>query len=163
VHMVANLVTGGTSVGRFGWKAQVPVLLQFSGDAYLNEMGITNPLFPDENCPNGDCGALLCNPRPDLNDDGTDMQKFADFMRFLGAPPPGQVTGAVKAGQKLFANAGCASCHVPSLVTGSNAVKALDRVAFSPYSDFLLHDMGPLGDGIGQGDAKGTEFRTAPL
>jgi CxxC motif-containing protein (DUF1111 family) len=162
-HVVANLVTGGTSVGRFGWKAQVANLLQFSGDAYLNEMGITNPLFPDENCPNGDCGALACNPRPDLNDDGTDMQKFADFMRLLGAPPPGPTTGAVKAGQKLFANAGCASCHVASLQTGPNAVKALDRVTFSPYSDFLLHDMGPLGDGIAQGNATMTEIRTAPL
>jgi CxxC motif-containing protein (DUF1111 family) len=163
VHMVTNLVSGGTSVGRFGWKAQVPSLLQFSGDAYLNEMGITNPLFPDESCPNGDCGALVCNPRPDLNDDGTDTQRFADFMRFLGAPPAGAVTGAVKAGQKLFANAGCGSCHVGSLQTGPNPIKALDKVTFSPYSDFLLHDMGSLGDGIAQGDAKGNEMRTAPL
>jgi CxxC motif-containing protein (DUF1111 family) len=63
----------------------------------------------------------------------------------------------------LFFVAGCASCHVPALQTGRNAVRALDRVTFSPYSDFLLHDMGSLGDGIEQGRATGRELRTAPL
>ncbi len=163
VHMVDNLVTGRRSVGKFGWKAQVPSLFQFSGDAYLNEMGITNPLFPHESCPNGDCNLLVCNPRPDLNDDGEDMQKFADFMSFLGAPPRGPSPREAQFGQILFANIGCSSCHLPQLQTGRSRDRAFDRVTFHPYSDFLLHDMGRLGDGIAQGDAKGTEFRTAPL
>ena len=72
-NMVRNLATGRLSVGKFGWKAQVPTLFQFSGDAYLNEMGITSPEFPLENCPQGqgDCHALQYNPVPALNDDGT--------------------------------------------------------------------------------------------
>ena len=163
VHMVANLVTGRPSVGKFGWKSQVPSLLQFAGDAYLNEMGITTPLFPHENCPNGDCNLLVCNPRPDLNDDGEDMEKFADFMSMLAPPPPGPATRDAQHGRAIFTNLGCSSCHLPSLATGPSRDRAYDRVTFAPYSDFLLHDMGSLGDGIAQGDAKGSEFRTAPL
>lgn len=163
VHVVDNLVTGRPSVGRFGWKAQVPSLLQFAGDAYLNEMGITNPLFKEESCPNGDCNLLACNPRPDPNDDGTDTRKFADYMTFLGAPPRGREGRETRQGEIVFANLGCGSCHLPTLVTAPNRVRALDRVVFRPYSDFLLHDMGALGDGIAQGDAKGNEIRTAPL
>src|SRR5207245_10430721 len=63
-NMVFDIAAGRTRVGRFGWKAQVPTLHQFSGDAYLNEMGITNPEFPDESCPQGDCGLLIHNPLP---------------------------------------------------------------------------------------------------
>ena len=69
VSMVTDLNTGLPAVGRFGWKAQVPTLHQFAGDAYLNEMGITTPQFPNEICPQGDCYMLSCNPRPDMNDE----------------------------------------------------------------------------------------------
>ncbi len=163
INIVTNLSTGRPAVGKFGWKAQVPTLFQFSGDAYLNEMGITNPQFPDENCPQGDCALLACNPVPTLNDNGDGVEKFADFMTFLAPPPRGPITTDVKAGEHLFRSAGCASCHRPALVTGSNPVRALDRVKFHPYSDFLLHDMGSLGDGIEQGRATGSLMRTAPL
>src|SRR5262249_20097520 len=73
VNMVTNHSTGGLTVGKFGWKAQVPSLFQFSGDAYLNEMGITNPQFPNETCPQGNCALLETCPPPGpkpLNDDG---------------------------------------------------------------------------------------------
>ncbi len=63
----------------------------------------------------------------------------------------------------MFAAIGCADCHVPALQTGPNTVAALDRVVFFPFSDFLLHDMGGLGDGIAQSGAQGNEMRTAPL
>ena len=68
-------------------------------------------------------------------------------------------------GKSLFdsEDVGCAHCHVPTLVTGRNAVPALDRKIFHPYSDFLLHDMGALGDGIAQGAANTRQIRTAPL
>ena len=66
-------------------------------------------------------------------------------------------------GELVFFAVGCAFCHVPTLVTGDNAVEALDHKAFHPYSDFLLHDMGALGDGIVQGQASGRDMRTAPL
>ena len=166
VNMVKNLSTGEPAVGKFGWKAQVPTLFQFSGDAYLNEMGITNPQFRDENCPQGNCDLLRdCNPRPGLNDDGEGVEKFTDFMKFLAAPPPDPTANPldVKAGGQLFQNIGCASCHQPKLTTGPNDVAVLNQVDFFPYSDFLLHDMGSLGDGITQGDATGQLMRTAPL
>jgi hypothetical protein len=62
----------------------------------------------------------------------------------------------------LFAAIGCANCHVPALRTGPSGIAALDRVEFFPYSDFLVHDMGDLGDGIVQNGASGREMRTAP-
>jgi CxxC motif-containing protein (DUF1111 family) len=66
-------------------------------------------------------------------------------------------------GSRLFAQVGCADCHVPSLTSGASDVAALSYRTFEPYSDFLLHDMGALGDGIEQGTASGREMRTAPL
>ena len=151
------------SVGKFGWKAQVPTLFQFAADAYLNEMGITNPLFPNENCPQGDCSTLASNPAKGLNDDGTGVQNFANFMTLLAPPPRGAITADVSDGEAIFTSLGCANCHVPVLSTGSHKVKALANQKFFPFSDFLLHDMGSLGDGIAQGDATGKEMRTAPL
>jgi len=163
VSLVTNIATGQPAVGKFGWKAQVPSLFVFAADAYLNEMGVTNPLFPNENCPQGDCALLAANPRPDLNDDGTDVREFADFMTFLAPPPSGARQRSVAGGAILFAGIGCASCHTPALQTGRSVVAALDRKTFFPFSDFLLHDMGTLGDGIAQGDAGQREMRTAPL
>jgi CxxC motif-containing protein (DUF1111 family) len=161
-NMVTN-IDGKSVVGKFGWKAQVPTLLQFSGDAYLNEMGITNPLFPDENCPQGYCSLLAGNPSDGLNDDGEGVEAFANFMMLLAPPPRGPITWDVAAGEVVFMSIGCANCHVPALETGPHPVKALARQTFFPFSDFLLHDMGSLGDGIEQGQATGREMRTAPL
>lgn len=161
-HIVADF-DRGTAVGRFGWKAQVGTLRQFSGDAYLNEMGITNPIFPNENCPQGDCSQLAFNPRPDMNDLGDGVEAFTNFMRLLGAPPRAAVTDDVNAGEVIFEKIGCAACHAETQHTASSDVAALNNVAFHPYSDFLLHDMGSLGDGITQGQAAGHDMRTAPL
>ncbi|MFN8600365.1 MAG: di-heme oxidoredictase family protein [Candidatus Binatia bacterium] len=162
---VADAVGGGQRVGRFGWKAQVPSLLHFSGDAYLNEMGITTPFFPEENCPQGDCSLLRCDPVADPEDDGADVFLFADFMSFLAPPPRADGAGrrVVRDGQRVFERLGCADCHVATLKTGWHESPALRAREFSPYSDFLLHDMGSLGDGIAQDGAGGREMRTAPL
>lgn len=163
VAVVTNVATGLQSVGKFGWKDQVPSLFVFSGDAYLNEMGITNPLFPNENCPNGDCKQLKWNPRPDMNDLGDGVQAFNDFMTMLAAPSRGVITTDVTDGEQVFESIGCASCHVATMHTGSSDIAALDNKPFHPYSDFLLHDMGSLGDGIAMGNAGQREMRTAPL
>ena len=163
VAMADNLAAGMQTVGKFGWKAQVPTLFQFAGDAYLNEMGITNPFFPAENCPAGNCNELQFNPRPGLNDGGEDTRALTDFMTLLAAPPRGPITADVTAGEGVFNRIGCNACHVATLQTGSNPNAALNRVTYHPYSDFLLHDMGTLGDGIEQGTANGREFRTTPL
>lgn len=159
--MVPEVGAAELRVGKFGWKAGEPTLLQFNADAFVNEMGITTPIFPDENCPQGNCAALLQNPSPGVNDpDGAALHQADDFVRFLGPPPRDPYSGT---GAGTFVAIGCSFCHVQTLVTAPNAIAALDRVAYHPFSDFLLHDMGALGDGIDQGDARGPEMRTSPL
>ena len=163
VAFVTNFVAGTPTVGKFGWKAQLPSLFQFAGEAYLNEMGITSPEFPNEHCANGNCNDLARNPVPGLNDTGEGVRQLTDFMLMLGAPSRGLITADVTAGEQVFQQLGCNECHVPNLTTGSHPIAALSNKIYSPYSDFLLHDMGALGDGIVQGEASGREFRTAPL
>ena len=161
--VVTDPTTNRLALGKFGWKAQVPSLFVFSGDAYLNEMGITNPIFPDESCPGGDCSLLAANPAPGLNDDGQGVEKFNDFMTLLAPPPRGHRDFYTEYGNFVAASIGCLDCHTQTLRTGSNAVGALDQVAYHPFSDFLLHDMGSLGDGITQNRATGKLMRTQPL
>jgi len=163
VNVVDNIRAGVKTAGKFGWKAQVPTLFQFAGDASLNEMGITNPDFPTENCPQGNCAELVFNPAPGLNDIGTGIAALNDYMMMLAAPVRGLQTAQTIAGEQLFNNAGCAACHVATLATGSSSIAALDHKTYHPYSDFLLHDVGSLGDGLEMGDAAGNEMRTAPL
>ena len=152
---------GQTAVGRFGWKDQHASLLSFSADAYLNEMGITNRLLPNE-------VTLICNPtsvtelndQPDPNDHTEDIDHFARFMRASKVPPRDEklaATPEAQRGSKLFERIGCAKCHVSTLTTAKAGTKvnggqftvpdALGEKTFHPYSDFLLHDVG-TGDGI---------------
>lgn len=154
----------GGQVGRFGWKAQVADLEGFAARALFEELGITSPRHPEDVPPLG--GAANCDRIADPEDGGTHVAALADFLRYL-APLPGAQEAApaeVEQGARLFEEAGCARCHVPSLETGPSEIPALDRQAVPLYSDLLLHSMGPrLADGIEQGDARGDEFRTAPL
>ena len=149
---------GQTGIGRFGWKDQHASLLSFAGDAYLNEMGITNKLFPDE-------VTTICNTVSEPNDtpgnDGlADIDHFARFVRATEAPARDAQqagTAAARQGEMLFAKIGCDTCHVSTLTTAAagtviNGGKftipdALGGKTFHPYSDFLLHDVG-TGDGI---------------
>ena len=156
-------------VGRFGWKAQRATLLGFSADAYQSEMGITNDLFPDEVAPNGDRDRLItCDPVADPEDRADPrtglraIDKLANYLRLLAAPPRGRITGKVERGEDEFRSVGCADCHVPEMMTGSSPIAALDLQSVPLYSDLLLHDIG-TGDGIVQGRAAGTELRTPPL
>jgi Di-haem oxidoreductase, putative peroxidase len=102
-------------IGRFGWKSQHASLESFSADAYLNEMGITSPLFPDENTSSGVFVGFGTpyDPVPDPEDDGVDIVAFANFMRATKAPARGEISAAVDAGEQLFTKVGCAVCHVP--------------------------------------------------
>jgi CxxC motif-containing protein (DUF1111 family) len=168
--LIEDVVSGETRVGRFGWKAQQATLLAFAGDAYLNEMGITNRFFPTENAPNGNQELLadfdhVADPEDtiDPTTGKADIDKFADFMRFLAPPPPPHVTAEVQTGFGLFVRTGCAECHVPTLTTGPNKILALDRKPVTLFSDLLLHDMGSLNDGIAQADALPNEMKTPPL
>jgi CxxC motif-containing protein (DUF1111 family) len=155
--VVPVLEAPGTSrIGRFGWKNQHASLQSFSADAYLNEMGITSPLFPDENTSGGRSVAPF-DPVADPEDDGVDIVAFANFMRSTKAPGRGPITADVQAGDTLFNRIGCAACHVPAMVTapagtvingGAFTVPdALGNKVIRPYSDFLSHDIG-TGDGI---------------
>ncbi len=161
-NRVFNPDTGLTELGRFGWKAQVATLHQFAGDAYLNEMGVTNPSFPHENLPQGQPIPTGCDTVADPEDDGSGVTAFTNFMRFLAPAPRRPVTDQVQQGEQVFSEIGCASCHVPTMRTGLNSVAALSNKPVNLFSDLLLHDIG-TGDGIAQGQATGSEFRTAPL
>jgi CxxC motif-containing protein (DUF1111 family) len=171
--------SGGTlRVGRFGWKNQQASLLSFSGDAYLNEMGITNLVndqtaFAEENTSDGRSVAAF-DDVPDPEDDGDDVEAFAAFMRSTKAPPRGPITADVTAGSFLFDNGGCAFCHTRSITTAAPGTQinggelivsaALGNKTFHPFGDYMLHDIG-TGDGIVQngGPATRNMVRTAPL
>lgn len=157
-------------IGRFGWKSQLATLLSFAGDAYVNEMGVTNRLFPEENAPNGQADLLakfdkVADPE-DTVDPVTgkgDIDAAADFMRLVAPPSPLPLSASAKRGKLVFEQVQCAICHTPSLRTGPSPIAALSHKPVNLYSDLLLHDMGALGDGIVQGDAQANELRTPPL
>jgi CxxC motif-containing protein (DUF1111 family) len=163
-NVVIDVASGQPRVGRFGWKSQIGTVLTFAANAYQNEIGVTTPFFPNENCPQGDCALLAANPAlTNPNDTNQTPMMFADFVTFLAPPPRRHLTRAARLGEVLFIAIGCADCHTPVMRTGPSAAAALDQVEFSPFSDFLLHDMGALSDGISQSGATGHEMRTAPL
>jgi CxxC motif-containing protein (DUF1111 family) len=164
-NWVTNPETGGKELGRFGWKAHVSTIHVFAGDAYLNEMGITNPTFPDENLPQGKPIPPGADLIPGLEDDGTGVNKLTSFMRYLAPPARKAATTASRGGELIFNRIGCASCHTPSMNTGpSNPVLALRNRRVELWSDLLLHDMGPaLSDGMVMGSATGRQWRTTPL
>jgi len=163
-NVVTDVASGQPRVGRFGWKCQIGTVLTFAANAYQNEIGVTTPFFPNENCPQGDCALLVANPAlTNPNDTKETPMMFADFITFLAPPPRRPLTRDAELGEVLFLGIGCADCHIPAMRTGSNLVAALDQVEFFPFSDFLLHDMGSLNDGIAQSGATGHEMRTAPL
>jgi len=210
---------GSRRVGRFGWKAGVPNLVQFAADAYLNEMGITTQhcfrgqsitAFATEPAPNGVAVPIECEDGlPGVDDavgpctDGLteiqeDIELFAKFMTFL-APPErllserelqattsetqtastqtasastqgarGDRNNTQNSGARLFDDVGCGECHTRRAfrtpATPHNGVPG--NFTFFPFSDFLLHDMGALGDQIGNaGDSEANtrRMRTAPL
>jgi len=162
------------TVARFGWKAQNKSLLLFSGEAYNVEMGITNELFQTERDETPTCQfATVPNTITDTAgktpvDAVSPIEKFAFFMRFLAPPVPSPNTpggaDSIGRGRQLFTDTGCALCHTPTLNTGNATVAALRSQPANLFSDLLVHDMGPgLSDGVTQGQAGPTEFRTAPL
>lgn len=179
---------GALRGGRFGWKNQHASLHSFSGDAYLNEMGITNRFFPVENTSLGASVAAFdtvsdsqpCVAQPSVNcaeDPNDDIAEFAEFMRATKAPPRDLAVANSAdgvAGSNLFNSIGCATCHVRNITTapagtvingGAFTVPAaLGNKVIHPFGDFLLHDVG-TGDGIVQNGGQSTrnKVRTAPL
>jgi len=171
-------------VGRFGWKAQHASLQSFAGDAYLNEMGITNPFDGgggnSENPASTPGGVVnvtfpsAFDPVADPEDDGDDVLAFADFMAATRAPGRGPINASVTRGDALFNQVGCAVCHTRTFTTAAPGTlinggafrvpNALGNKIIHPFSDFALHDIG-TGDGIVQnaGQSSANQMRTAPL
>jgi CxxC motif-containing protein (DUF1111 family) len=162
------------TIARFGHKAQNKSLLIFSGEAYNVEMGISNELFPTEREENPAC-QFATSPNDVFDTVTADpveamsaADKFATFMRLLAPPAPSATEpgggASIGRGKLVFAAAGCALCHTPSMRTGNATVVALRNQTANLYSDLLVHDMGVgLADGVSQGQAGPREFRTAPL
>ena len=152
-------------LGRFGRKAQNPVLFQQVVEAYLQDMGITSPFLPLENR-NPMMGtpveAVDRAPDPEVLESTVHAVTF--YVRALAPPAPGPDTESRVQGRALFTQIQCASCHVPSFQTGPSPVAALSNTSVHLYSDLLLHDMGDaLADNRPDGQASGREWRTAPL
>ncbi len=186
-HLSGNANRSGNdgTITRFGWKAQNKSLLMFAGEAYNVEMGVTNQLFPQErddtlgcvfNATPEDTLNFSPGPRPGGKTSNaavaSDVEAFANFMRFLAPPTPAPPTPTTQKGRDTFAKIGCALCHTPSMTTGkmiaggssTTPSAALSNQPVNLFSDLLLHHMGKgLADGITQGNAGPDEFRTAPL
>ena len=180
INALFNRSGNDGTITRFGWKAQNKSLAIFAMEAYNVEQGISNVGFPDEREGGASnlTGCMAFNPTPEDNvtpaATGTVSDVHSDVLNFefameLSAPPstavpPGSTQAAVTLGQQIFVQVGCANCHTPTFTTAASSFdEAMSNVTFHPFSDFGLHTMGSLADGITQGNAPGNTFRTAPL
>jgi CxxC motif-containing protein (DUF1111 family) len=180
------------TISRFGWKAQNKSLHIFAGEAYNVEMGISNLLFTQDRPLPGEDQLQTGLPSSCLNLGGAgypedtsnpgssgpaildDVSAFANFMRFLAAPPTGSVVlngstvsaSSISAGASLFNSIGCATCHnpTPGTTQASGFTSSLSKQPVNAFSDIEIHNMGTgLADNVSQGGAGGNQFRTAPL
>ncbi|MFN8298018.1 MAG: di-heme oxidoredictase family protein [Chitinophagales bacterium] len=158
------------ALGRFGWKANQPNLYQQTAGAFNGDVGITSSLFPSDHCTSAE---MDCMNAPNGNDSGytyelSDYQldRVVYYASTLAVPGHRNAKNEdVLAGKKLFKDAGCAKCHIPSYTTGiNNDIPQLSNQKIFPYTDLLLHDMGDgLADNRPDYLATGKEWRTPPL
>lgn len=158
-----HLPIDGRYIGRFGKKAGAINLLQQTVTAYREDMGLTTDLIPLDpvNPFGGAAGDGVSDPEVGS---GT-VANVVFYLKTLRRPPRRDADDPeVRAGEEIFAGIGCTACHRATLRTGPSRIRVLDRVEFHPYTDLLLHDMGPdLDDGYTEGRALTSEWRTAPL
>ncbi len=162
-NMVWSVAEGRTVLGRFGWKANVPTLIEQTAGAYNEDMGVTSPLLPFESCheqPQFEHGG---SSSPEIN--AETLNAVAQYVRTLAVPAARNLDDpVVRHGRALFDQAGCAGCHTPTLTTGTSDIGALSEQTIHPYTDLLLHDMGEgLADNRPDFLATGSEWRTPPL
>lgn len=157
---------GQSVLGRFGWKAGQPTLNQQNAHAFAGDMGLTTSLLPADDCTTAQaaCQQMPNGGSPEVSDNILASVLF--YSRNLAVPQRRQVDAPqVLKGKALFHQAGCASCHTPKFVTRADAAEPeLAGQTIRPYSDLLLHDMGPgLADQRPEFLASGQEWRTPPL
>ncbi|CCN50497.1 putative thiol oxidoreductase [Vibrio nigripulchritudo MADA3029] len=166
VNRVWDVQAKGFALGRFGWKAGQPNLMQQNAAAFNGDLGLTSALFPVENCTENQstCNDLPHGGKPEVS------EKILNFVEFYSqhlAVPIRRNTRdpQVQLGQAKFAEAGCQSCHAVNIKTAKNdRLPALSEQIIHPYSDMLLHDMGEgLADNRPEYLANGREWRTQPL
>lgn len=165
-NYVRDDVNDRTVLGRFGWKANQPSVRQQIAAAFINDMGITSSVYDQQNCPAAqtECAKQNHTGIPELKPEMWDNITF--WTMLLDAPAPrDQGQPAVSRGKQLFTSTQCTSCHVPELKTGKlEGFPLLSNRKIQPYTDLLLHDMGPgLADGRPDFKAGGADWRTAPL
>jgi CxxC motif-containing protein (DUF1111 family) len=162
-NLVYDKIAKKYAIGRFGWKAGQPTLKQQTAGAYSEDMGITNPVFPNESCEQQTQHDFL-NDDTEISD--SILHAVAFYVQTLAVPARRKADSPeVLAGKQLFINSGCASCHRPSMKTKVNVVfPEISNQTIFPYTDLLLHDMGPgLADLRPEYKANGYEWRTPPL
>jgi len=170
---------GGTVVGRFGWKAGQPTIKAQVAKAFHQDLGVTSPLHPQPNCLAGDTSCRAAQGEPELS--AADLDRVALYVRLLAPPIRRDWQDAeVLAGRDAFLSVGCGACHRPQLRTARSrpsrhasrapegttqaVLPELAGQTIRPYTDLLLHDMGPgLDDGVAENEAASSEWRTAPL
>ncbi len=157
-------LVNGMYIGRFGKKALTVNLLHQTVGAYHEDMGVTSDLIP-EDLFTPEAGSRASDDAADPEVSSSTVANVVFYLKTLRAPSRREADHPeVLAGEQLFESIGCAKCHVPALRTGASEIAVLDRVEFYPYTDLLLHDMGPdLDDGYTEGVALTSEWRTPPL
>lgn len=173
VNRVWDLVSQRQTLGRFGWKANAPTLAHQTAAAFAGDMGITSSYLPEESCTEiqQDCRAAPRGAGGKQAEIDDDTLGHVVFYQATLAPPArrGASEPQVARGQRLFAQAQCATCHRPSYTTGQApfprlSSRAVEGQRIHPYTDLLLHDMGPgLADGRPDFAANGRQWKTPPL
>ena len=170
IHGKANRVwdesQGKTVLGRFGLKANHGSIREQVAAAFFNDIGLSSPVYPDQNCPPVQtvCKEQMAAGKPEITRLRLDATEL--YIRVLTVPVRRQIGDAqIVRGERLFAQAHCSVCHVPELKTGASAsLPQLANQTIRPYTDLLLHDMGEgLADGRPDFLAGAAEWRTPPL
>ncbi len=157
---------GGRTIGRFGWKASQPTIQDQVMAALHEDMGITSDAHRDEAITGHQRASVTFASGGDPEIDAHRVGRIAHYVRSLAVPAQrSSASAVVTRGEALFTTLGCATCHRPTLETGSGSpLERLRNATFHPYTDLLLHDMGEgLADNRRDGDASGREWRTPPL
>ena len=162
VQRVIDPVSGDTRLGRFGYKAAASSVKHQIAAAFNTDMGVMTSVLPAPDCGSNqtDCG----NAGTELGDEH--LENLVKYVSLLGVRPQRDYNDAeVILGKSIFSNIGCVRCHTDTHQTSEfHPLAELRNQTIHPYTDLLLHDMGPgLADSLGEGEATGAEWRTAPL